>query len=73
MMKFTTRISADKLKKIKNKDVNNKVENEKYLDIEKVVEASYTDRCKKDNEEYVSIEDIDRLVHGMDLSDDSKK
>ena len=38
-MKFTTRISADKLKKIKNKDVNNKVENEKYLDIEKVVEA----------------------------------
>ena len=72
-MKFTTRISADKLKKIKNKDVNNKVENEKYLDIEKVVEASYTDRCKKDNEEYVSIEDIDRLVHGMDLSYDSKK
>lgn len=72
-MKFTTRISADKLKKIKNKDVNNKVENEKYLDIEKVVEASYIDRCKKDNEEYVSIEDIDRLVHGMDLSDDSKK
>ena len=72
-MKFTTRISADKLKKLKNKDLNNKLKDEKYLDIEKVVEDSYTDRCKKDNEEYVSIEDIDRLVHGMDLSDDSKK
>ena len=50
MMKFTTHISADKLKKFKNKDINNKVKDEKYLDIEKVVEASYTDRCKKDNE-----------------------
>ena len=30
----------------------------KILRHRKIVEASYTDRCKKDNEEYVSIEDI---------------
>ena len=28
---------------------------------------------KKDNEEYVSIEDIDRLIHGMYLDEESKK
>ena len=69
-MKFTTRISADKLKKIKNKDVNNKVENEKYLDIEKVVEASYTDRCKKDN---VDINTIYKLYKVNELSELTEK
>lgn len=71
-MKFTTDISLEKLKKYKRKK-NNSIEDEKYLDIEKIIESSYTDRCKKDNEQYVSIEDIDRLVHGMYLNEDSQK
>ena len=70
-MKFSTHLSTDKLKKNKNES-NSKIDKE-YLDIEKIIEASYADRCKKNNEEYVSIEDIDRLVHGMYLNEDSQK
>jgi len=72
-MKFKTRISAENLKNYKNKKEKFNVEDEKYLDIDKAVEASYTEKCKKNNEEYVSIEDIDRLINGMYLSDDSQK
>ena len=54
------------IKKIKEYD-------EKYSDIEKEIEKYYIDKCKNDNEQYVSIEDIDRLINGMYLSDDSKK
>ncbi|WP_455538471.1 DUF5665 domain-containing protein [Terrisporobacter sp.] len=71
-MKFTTDISLEKLKRYKQRK-NNLMEDEKYLDIEKIIESSYTDRCKKDNEKYVSIEDIDRLVNGMYLNEDSEK
>ncbi|MFR5131463.1 MAG: hypothetical protein ACLTDP_01880 [Terrisporobacter sp.] len=63
-MKFTTDISLEKLKKYKEKKKSSN-EDKNYIDIDKIIESSYTDRCKKDNEEYVSIEDIDRLVHGM--------
>ena len=31
------------------------------------------EKCKNNNEEYVSIEDLDRLINGMYLSDDSEK
>ena len=72
-MKFKTRISAENLKNYKNKKEKFNVEDEKYLDIDKAVEASYTEKCKKNTEEYVSIEDIDRLINGMYLSDDSQK
>lgn len=71
-MKFTTDISLEKLKKYKRKR-KEKIKDETYLDIEKIIESSYTTRCKKDNEEYVSIEDIDRLIHGMYLDEESKK
>ena len=71
-MKFTTDISLEKLKKYKRKR-KEKIKDETYLDIEKIIESSYTTRCKKDNEEYVSIEDIDRLIHEMYLDEESKK
>lgn len=71
-MKFITNISLEKLKKY-NEKKNNITKDDKYLDIEKVVEESYTNKCKKDNEEYVSIEDIDNLVHGMYLNEDGEK
>lgn len=72
-MKFKTRISAENLENYKNKKENFNVEDENYLDIDKAVEASYTEKCKKNTEEYVSIEDIDRLINGMYLSDNSQK
>lgn len=72
-MKFNTRISAANLKDFKSKEERFSVENKKYLDIDKAIEASYTERCKKDNEKYVSMEDIDRLINGMYLSDSSQK
>lgn len=72
-MKFTTRVSIDNLKTCKNKKEKFNIENEKYLDIDKAIESSYTEKCKKNNEKYVSIEDIDRLINGMYLSDDSQK
>ena len=72
-MKFNTRISAENLKNYKNNKKKFNVEDEKYLDMDKAIEASYTEKCKKNNEEYVSIEDIDRLINGMYLSDDSQK
>lgn len=72
-MKFNTRISAENLKKIRNKDKKFNVDSNEYADIDKAIEASYTEKCKKDNETYVSMEDIDRLINGMYLSDDSKK
>ena len=69
-MKFKTYISKVNL----NNQEKNKVANdEKYIDIDKEVEKSYLDKCKSDNEQYVSIEDLDRLINGMYLSDDSKK
>ena len=71
-MKFTTDISLEKLKKYKEKKKSSN-EDKNYIDIDKIIESSYTDRCKKDNEEYVSIEDIDRLVHGMDVNEDNQK
>lgn len=71
-MKFTTDISLERLKKYK-RNRKEKVKDEAYLDIEKIIESSYTTRCKKDHEEYVSIEDIDKLIHGMYLDEDSKK
>lgn len=71
-MKFTTDISLENLKKYRSKKENlNK--DAKYLDIDEEIEASYTEKCKKNDEEYVSIEDIDRLIHGMYLNDESKK
>lgn len=72
-MKFSTRISTENLQTYKSKNKKDNTEKEKYLDIDKVIEASYTEKCKKNNEEYVSIEDIDRLINGMYLSDDSQK
>lgn len=72
-MKFSTRISTENLGAYKSRNKKNNVEKEKYLDIDKAIEASYTEKCKKNNEEYVSIEDIDRLINGMYLSDDSQK
>ena len=71
-MKFTTDISLEKLKKYKEKKKSSN-EDKNYIDIDKIIESSYTDRCKKDNEEYVSIEDIDRLVHGMNVNEDNQK
>ncbi len=70
-MKFNTYIPKDNFKNLKNTKI--KEYDEKYLDIEKEIEKSYTDKCKDDNEQYVSIEDIHRLINGMYLSDDSKK
>ena len=72
-MKFTTRVSIDNLKICKNKKEKINIDNGKYLDIDKAIEASYTEKCKKNDEKYVSIEDIDRLINGMYLSDDSQK
>lgn len=72
-MKFNTRISTENLKNWKYKKEQLNMEDEEDLDIDKEIETSYSDKCKNDNEEYVSIEDIDRLVHGMYLSDDSQK
>lgn len=70
-MKFNTYIPKDNFKDLKNKKI--KEYDEKYSDIEKEIEKSYIDKCKNDNEQYVSIEDIHRLINGMYLSDDSKK
>lgn len=70
-MKFNTYIPKDNFKNLKNTKI--KEYDEKYLDIEKEIEKSYTDKCKDDNEQYVSIEDIHRLINGMYLSGDSKK
>ena len=70
-MKFNTYIPKDNFKNLKNTKI--KEYDGKYLDIEKEIEKSYTDKCKDDNEQYVSIEDIHRLINGMYLSDDSKK
>ena len=67
-MKFKTYISKDNLKgkqKIQ--------EDKRFIDIDEEIEKSYTDKCKKDNEQYISIEDLDRFINGMYLSDDSKK
>lgn len=72
-MKFRTCMSTENLKKFRNKKEKLNIEDEKYLDIDKVIEASYTEKCKKDSEKYVSIEDIDRLINGMYLNDDSQK
>ena len=72
-MKFNTRISAENLKNYKNKKKKFNVEDEKYLDMDKAIEASYTEKCKKNNEEYVSIEDIDRLINGMYLTDSKRR
>ncbi len=72
-MKFNTRISAENLKSYIHKRGKFSVEDEKYSDIDKAIEASYTEKCKRDNEEYVSIEDIDRLINGIYLSEDSQK
>lgn len=69
-MKFSTRIS---MKNLKYKEKKANKEDENYIDIDKAIETSYTEKCKKNNQEYVSIEDIDRLINGMYLSDDSKK
>lgn len=69
-MKFSTRIS---MKNLKYKEKKANKEDENYIDIDKAIEASYTEKCQKNNQEYVSIEDIDRLINGMYLSDDSKK
>ena len=72
-MKFNTRISAENLKSYIHKRGKFSVEDEKYSDIDKAIEASYTEKCKRDNEEYVSIEDIDRLINGIYLSEDLQK
>lgn len=72
-MKFSTRIYSEKLKKNKSKKKRIDVEDEKYLDIDTEIEDSYTQKCKKNSEEYVSIEDIDKLINGMDLKDDAQK
>ena len=72
-MKFNTRISAENLRNYKGKKKKFDIEDEKYLDIDKAIKASYTEKCKKNNEEYVSIEDIERIINGMYLSDDSQK
>ncbi len=67
-MKFKTYISKDNLKgkqKIQ--------EDKRFIDIDEEIEKSYIDKCKKDNEQYISIEDLDRFINGMYLSDDSKK
>ena len=49
-MKFTTDISLEKLKKYKEKKKSSN-EDKNYIDIDKIIESPYTDRCKKDNEE----------------------
>ena len=72
-MKFSNHISIRNLNKNENENERINVEGEKYLDIDKEIEASYTEKCKKNNKEYISIEDIDRLINGMYLSDDSAK
>ena len=69
-MKFKTSISKVNLN---NKEKNKVANDEKYIDIDKEIEKSYLDKCKSDNEQYVSIEDLDRFINGMYLSDDSKK
>lgn len=73
MLKFNTRISTKNLDSYKNK--NDSIEKDEYIDIDidKIIKKSYTDKCKKDTQEYVSIEDIDRLINGMYLSDNSQK
>lgn len=72
-MKYKINISKGNLKGLFKNNKKFNVDTEEYGSINDAVEASYIDKVKKDNQEYVSIEDIDRLINGMYLSDDSLK
>ncbi|MEG0855077.1 MAG: DUF5665 domain-containing protein [Terrisporobacter sp.] len=72
-MKYKVNISNRNLKDLLRNKKNFNVDMEEYTNLEHAIEESYIDKCKKENQEYVSIEDIDRLINGMYLSDNSLK
>lgn len=72
-MKYKINISKGNLKNILKNKKKYTVDMEEYNELEEAIDASYTDKCKRENQEFVSIEDIDRLINGMYLSDDSLK
>lgn len=72
-MKYKINISKGNLKNILKNKRKYTVDMEEYNEIDEAIDASYIDKCKKENQEFVSIEDIDRLINGMYLSDDSLK
>ena len=72
-MKYKINISKRNLKNITRDNRKFNIDNVKFSLLDDMIEASYTDKVKKDNETYVTIEDIDRLINGMYLSDDSQK
>lgn len=71
-MKYKIKISKN-IKNIFKDKKNYHVNNTEISSLDDAIEASYTEKCKNNNEEYVSIEDLDRLINGMYLSDDSEK
>ena len=71
-MKYKIKISKNKKNIFKEKK-NYHVNNTEISSLDDAIEASYTEKCKNNNEEYVSIEDLDRLINGMYLSDYSEK
>ncbi len=69
-MKLTTRMS---LKESNNKDNKVYMKTGNYIDLEKIIQSSYTEKCINNNEEYIKIEDLDKFIQGMYLSEDSKQ
>lgn len=70
VMKLTTRMS---LKESNNKDNKVYMKTDNYIDLEKIIQSSYTEKCINNNEEYIKIEDLDKFIQGMYLSEDSKQ
>ena len=72
-MKYKINISKPDFKDNLKNPKKYRVNKQEYSTLDNAIEASYMEKCKKEGEEYVTIEDLDRLINGMYLSEDSEK